>query len=196
MSDSIADQIIRVEVQLSELPDGLRAHITRARAVGRELSDLFGVAHLRVDLALVGHDLYRESTNAELLDLAARRGIVPGALDREQPLLLHGPLAAIWMADKGHVTDKEVLDAVRHHTTFAPGLKALAATVFLADKLEPDKLMRRPSLAEVNNLAWTGDWKAAVRAYIRILHGELKLRGVPLTHLHNRRKTTFPNDWL
>ncbi|MDP6822804.1 MAG: bis(5'-nucleosyl)-tetraphosphatase (symmetrical) YqeK [Dehalococcoidia bacterium] len=174
----IDEQITRVEARVSELPDRLQAHIERARTIGRELSAIFGVDSLRVDLALAGHDLYRAASDEEMLETATRRGIVPGALDLEQPLMLHGPLAAIWMADEGGVADKEVLDAVQHHTTFAPGLGPLAATVFLADKIEPDKVERRPWLTAVADLAHGGDWKDAVRAYIERLDAELKRQGV------------------
>lgn len=178
MAGSVAEQIARVEARVSELPERLRAHIGRSRFVGRQLSDVFGTDIARVDLAIAGHDLYRAATNEELLEAADRRGIVPGALDKEQPLLLHGPLAAIWLADEGQIDDKEVLDAVQYHTTFAPGLGSLAATVFLADKLDLNKIERRPWLKDVDDLARTGDWKAAVRAYIQTLDAELKQQGV------------------
>jgi predicted HD superfamily hydrolase involved in NAD metabolism len=171
-------ELARVEACVSELPERLQAHIERARTLGRELSPLFGADPERVDLALAGHDLYRAASDEEILEAAERRGIVPGALEIEQPLLLHGPLAAIWMADEGRIADKEVLDAVQHHTTFAPGLGALAATVFIADKIDPNKVERRPWLSDIATLAHSGDWKAAVRTYINTLDGELKRQGV------------------
>ncbi|HCV26952.1 MAG TPA: hypothetical protein QGI07_00250 [Dehalococcoidia bacterium] len=178
MAGTITEQLARVEARVSELPKRLQAHIARARAVGRGLSAVLVADTGRVDLALAGHDLYRAASDEEMLAIADRRGIVPGALEIEQPLLLHGPLAAIWMADEGGVADKEVLDAVQHHTTFAPGLGALAATVFLADKIDPNKIQRRPWLSEVEQLARDGKWKAAVRSYIQTLDADLKRQGV------------------
>lgn len=178
MTGSNAEQLARLEARVSELPDRLQAHIERVRLIGRELSPLFGADTGRVDLALAGHDLYRAASDEEMLGIADRRGIVPGTLEIEQPLLLHGPLAAIWMADEGRISDKEVLDAVQHHTTFAPGLGTLAATVFIADKIDPNKVERRPWLSKVVELAHNGDWKAAVRTYIKTLDGELKRQGV------------------
>jgi predicted HD superfamily hydrolase involved in NAD metabolism len=178
MAGTIIEQLARVEAQVSELPDRLQAHIERARVVGRELSELFGADVERVDLAIAGHDLYRAASDEEMLSVADQRGIVPGALEIEQPLLLHSPLAAIWLADEGGVSDKVVLDAVQHHTTFAPGLGVLAGTVFLADKIDPNKVERRPWLLSVVEAAKTGDWKAAARLYIKTLDTELKRQGV------------------
>jgi predicted HD superfamily hydrolase involved in NAD metabolism len=178
MAGTTSEQLSRVMARVTELPERLQAHIERVRILGAELSPLFGADPERVDLALAGHDLYRAASDEEILGIADRRGIVPGTLEIEQPLLLHGPLAAIWMADEGRISDKEVLEAVQHHTTFASGLGPLAATVFIADKIDPSKVERRPWLSIVVELTHTGDWKVAVRNYIKTLDVELKRQGV------------------
>ena len=178
MAETSVQQLALLEARVSELPERLQAHIARARVLGRELSPLFSADPERVDLALAGHDLYRAASHVEMLGIADRHGIVPGTLEIEQPLLLHGPLAAIWMADEARISDKDVLDAVQHHTTFAPGLGPLAATVFIADKIDPNKVERRPWLSKVVEWADSGDWKAAVRTYIKTLDGELRRQGV------------------
>jgi len=178
MADTKVEQLALVEARVSELPEQLQAHIQRARMLGRELSALFNADPERVDLALAGHDIYRAESDVEMLGIADLRGIVPGTLEIEQPLLLHGPLAAIWMADEGRISDKEVLDAVQHHTTFAPGLGVLAATVFLADKIDPNKIEQRPWLSKVVERVDCGDWQAAVRTYIKTVDGELRGQGV------------------
>jgi len=178
MADTKVEQLALVEARVSELPEQLQAHIQRARMLGRELSALFNADPERVDLALAGHDIYRAESDVEMLEIADLRGIVPGTLEIEQPLLLHGPLAAIWMADEGRISDKGVLDAVQHHTTFAPGLGVLAATVFLADKIDPNKIEQRPWLSKVVERVDCGDWQAAVRTYIKTVDGELRRQGV------------------
>ncbi len=178
MADTKVEQLALVEARVSELPEQLQAHIQRARMLGRELSALFNADPERVDLALAGHDIYRAESDVEMLGISDLRGIVPGTLEIEQPLLLHGPLAAIWMADEGRISDKGVLDAVQHHTTFAPGLGVLAATVFLADKIDPNKIEQRPWLSKVVERVDCGDWQAAVRTYIKTVDGELRRQGV------------------
>ncbi|MCH7906692.1 MAG: HD domain-containing protein [Chloroflexi bacterium] len=156
----------RVERELVTLPERLQAHVARTRTVGAELSALLNAPAARVELAIAGHDLYRALSDDEWLAEARRRGLPVDEFAAAEPIQLHGPLAASWMADEGGVADQEVLDAVRYHTTFAPGLGVLAATVFLADKIDPDKL-RRPGVKEVARLARAGEWRAAIVAHQR-----------------------------
>ena len=154
----------RVEQKLASLPEGLRAHVARARTVGVELSKLFDAPAARVDLAIAAHDLFRALSDDEWLEESRRRGLPVDEFTAVEPIQLHGPLAASWMAGEGGVTDGEIMDAVKFHTTFAPGLGILAATVFLADKIDPEKL-GRPGVKEVARLARSGEWRAAILAH-------------------------------
>lgn len=177
MGDELASWLDRVERNLETLPPGLQAHVARARTVGAELAALFDAPAARVDLAIAGHDLYRAQSDGKWLAEARRRGLPVDDVAAAEPILLHGPLAADWMADEGGITDSEVLDAVRRHTTFAPGLGVLATTVFLADKIDPDKIRRDPWLNEVDQLARSGDWRAAVVLWLRTVARWLEENG-------------------
>ncbi len=162
-----------VERRLSTLPDGLRAHVERARGIGRELSDRLGADAGRVDLALAAHDLFRAADGVDLLAEAARRGWEPDPIEQANPLLLHGPVAGLWLLQEAGVNDSDLIDAVTWHTTYAPGLGLLAATVFLADKIDPEKVGSRPWLEEVNDRALQGAPEAAVELCLSRLLIEL-----------------------
>ena len=165
--------------RLRDLPERLCAHIDRSRAVGRELSELFGVDPERVDFALAAHDLYRAATPEELLSEAARRGWEADVFERSEPLLLHGPVAALWLMQEAGVDDESVIESVTWHTTFAPNLSSVAATVFLADKIDPDKVRRRRWLEEVRDTAYRGQYVAAVELYLeRLLTRLIKSGGI------------------
>ena len=168
-----------VERRLSALPTGLQAHIERVRGVGRELSDRLGADAGRVDLALAAHDLFRAADDADLLAEAARRGWEADPIEQAEPLLLHGPVAGLWLLQEAGVDDPEVIDAVTWHTTYAPGLGLLAATVFLADKVDPQKVEDRPWLADVKERALDGAPEAAVELYLSRLLIELVDSGGP-----------------
>ena len=81
------------------------------------------------------------------------------------PKLLHGPVAASWLKNKFDVLDESIIEAVRYHTTGYPGMGTVSKVVFLADKLDREKIKRNPELEKVLSLS-VSDLDAAVLAYI------------------------------
>ncbi|MSP79420.1 MAG: hypothetical protein EXR67_07780 [Dehalococcoidia bacterium] len=61
--------------------------------------------------------------------------------------------------------DQAVLEAVRWHTTCRVGMGTLGQVVFLADKVDPHKVARRPFLERVRDLAPT-DPAGAIALYL------------------------------
>lgn len=148
-----------------ELPGGLIAHIDRVVALATTLAERHGLAVETVRLSARGHDLLRAVPPADLLARAEQRGLAIDAVERREPVLLHGPLAALELAERFGVTDADVLHAVRWHTTGHPDFSAESWAMFVADKVEPDKVRRRPALERVRALA-DQDLEAAALAYL------------------------------
>ena len=88
-----------------------------------------------------------------LLKEAARLDIPIGSIERRVPIMLHGPVAASWLERDGEISNSKVIESVRFHTTGTAKMSRVSKVVFLADKLEPYKVKRRPDLAEVLQLA-------------------------------------------
>lgn len=137
----------------TELPTGLLEHIDRVVAVTAELACRHGLDERRALLAAQGHDLLRAMAPEALLEAAALRGLEVTDLEREHPVLLHGPLGAIELGRRGWVDDAEVLDTIYWHTTGHPDYGPLAWAVFVADKVEPEKMLHWPALQAVADLA-------------------------------------------
>ena len=169
-----------VEERLAALPRGLRDHVFRARVVGRDLAAVAGVDVERANFALAAHDLFRAGSSEDLLAAAADFGIVPDFVERAAPWLLHGPVAALWVRDQAGIGDRSILDAIFHHTAFAPGLDGVAGVVFLADKLDPEKVDGMPERAAVRDLALRGRVREAAAAFLRIEIVRLVGRGEPV----------------
>jgi predicted HD superfamily hydrolase involved in NAD metabolism len=143
-------------------PAGLVAHVRRTLETALPLAAAWGVDEERLSLAVWGHDLYRHLTGEEWLELAASWELQPNAVELAEPVFLHGPLAAVTLATAFDVTDDEVLQAVRCHTTARPGMSRLEQAVFLADKTEPAKL-DRPGMREVAALVMDEPERAVLR---------------------------------
>jgi HD superfamily phosphohydrolase YqeK len=183
--------ISAVNRRLSTLPDGLRSHIEQSRATAIPIAHALGVDLPRVDFALAAHDLFRAESDQALIEAADRLGWQAESFERQEPLMLHGPVAALWLASEGSVDDRSVLDSITYHTTFAPGLGRVAAAVFLADKVEPGKLARGPWLADVDRLAKSGEAAGAIVAYLTQLSAQLRAEGATP---HPRAAKVI--DWL
>ena len=126
--------------------------------------------------AALGHDLYRHLDGAALLAQAASLGMEPDAAQRAAPILLHGPVAAERAEREWGVKDADVLEAIRWHTAGRPGLSAMALTLFLADKVEPEKVAVDPGLTPIRTLA-AHDPEAAMLALLERRMGGHLSRG-------------------
>jgi predicted HD superfamily hydrolase involved in NAD metabolism len=160
-----------------ELPDGLMAHIDRVVAGARELARRHGVDEGRARLMAQAHDLVRAWSKAQWLAEAERRGLAVLPVERAEPVLLHGPVGALLLAERGWVTDAGILDAVRYHTTGHPAYSPEAWAMFVADKVEPRKLERRPALQQVVDAA-ERSLEAGALTYLELEQAELEAKGI------------------
>ncbi len=143
----------RVEQRVQRLPQGLQAHISRVTAIARELAPRHG---LDPELAAVGmqaHDVARAIPGAELLSLADSLNLTIDPVQLHVPLLLHGPVGAELLRREDGLDDDSLYQAVYWHTTGHPSLDQLGKLVFLADKLDPQKLPRYPYQPHLRELA-------------------------------------------
>lgn len=140
----------RIRRRVDGLPPKLQAHIARAQEAARELAPYHRVAPEAAALGILAHDVARAMGGRELLGLAAEFGLPVAAVERRAPVLLHGPVGAeLLRREEGLAWDDKgdgaaLYNAVYWHTTGHPDLDALGKVVFLADKLDPNKLKKYP----------------------------------------------------
>ena len=151
----------------AEVPASMLAHIDRVVAVTEPLARRHGADVDRTLLAAQGHDLLRSLTDAEWLARAEARGLELLPVERARPVLLHGPLGALELEERFGVEDSLVLHAIHWHTTGHPEFGPEAWAMFVADKVEPAKLARRPELQRVIDLA-ADSLQAAALAYLEL----------------------------
>ena len=145
--------LVKLRSIIQSLPPGLQAHLERVRELSLELAAIHGVDPGKVETAALGHDLYRAHSEEQLLSEAKARGLIQTPVEERVPLLLHGPLAARLLNEECAVTDEEVIQAVRWHSTSCPGMSRVGLVVFIADKVEPQKVERAPHLGRIAALA-------------------------------------------
>lgn len=168
MSASVRQQIAAIQHEFESRPEGLVRHVQRVLVEAMNLAARFDLDGERVELATWGHDLFRSFPPEEQLKLAAEVGLALQPADRADPILLHGPIAAITLRERFSVTDDEALAAVRDHTLGAAEMPMLAKVILLADKFEERKRGRAPVMKAIRRASWRdldlallcwSDWK-------------------------------------
>jgi predicted HD superfamily hydrolase involved in NAD metabolism len=150
---------------VDKLPDGLRDHVLRVEEEGLRLAGHWSLDRERMRIAALAHDLARAEPVSRLIELAGAYSVEVDDVERASPILVHGPIGARMLAKDYEFDDAEVLNAVAAHTTARPGMSDFEKALFIADKIEHDKVARKPGLAEVRKLA-DSDLDAAMLRFL------------------------------
>lgn len=153
MAAPIESQIAALKAVFSDRPEGLRRHVERVEAEALDLAARWDADPLRASLAAWGHDLFRSFDGPEQLRLAREAGAPIGPEEEAEPVLLHGPTAAIVLRERFGIADAEALAAVRDHTLGGAEMPLLAKIILIADKVEERKRHRTPVMREIRRLA-------------------------------------------
>ena len=93
----------------------------------------------RAYIAGLLHDIAREQTAEELLELAVLFGIPVDPVIQSSPIILHAEVAAHLVKWEWGVDDPDILEAIARHTIPEATMKPLAKLVYLADICEPNR---------------------------------------------------------
>ena len=91
----------QLRTRLAGLPEGLRSHVDRVRAIARELAAVHGVDPDLAEVAAAAHDVARHLPPRQLLEEAQRLGLPVHRVESYAPVLLHGPVGAAWLRQDG-----------------------------------------------------------------------------------------------
>ena len=139
----------RFEAELADRPAWLQEHTQRVIEGAQRLAKIHELDPERCAAAAAGHDIFRHLKGAELLERSRALAIPIGEAELDAPIILHGPLAALHAQRELGIDDADLLDTIRYHTTAHPDLSDEGLAVFLADKIDPQKVARDRGLAGV-----------------------------------------------
>ena len=165
----------RLQDRLKALPDGLEAHIYRVRDVALELASPHRIPLDIAELGALAHDVCRAVPPNVLLEMSAEMGISVSDVERDFPLLLHGPVGAELLRTEDGLTEHSLVEAVRWHSTAHSSLDNLGKLVFLADKLDPYKASVYSYQAELHDMALENLDLALVEFLSREMTGRFSL---------------------
>ena len=143
----------KLESLLDSLPAGLKRHAATVREKALDLAAIHGIDAAKVEIASTAHDIARAMKESDLMARAEAYSLPVHPVERQVPVLLHGPVGSEMLRRECGIEDPEILEAVYWHSTFNRGLGPVAMIAFLADKLDHVKAGRYPFQERVDNLA-------------------------------------------
>lgn len=123
---------------LNRMPVARYEHVLRVTEVAGKLAQKYGVSVAAAEQAALFHDIAK-FMEKEALRLILVKENVDDCLLSFHHELWHGPVGAIIASQEFGITDQDVLNAVRYHTTGRAGMSMLEKVIYIADMIEPGR---------------------------------------------------------
>ena len=130
----------RYKALLRELLDDYRyIHSLGVAESAKELAALYGYDEDKAYKAGLLHDVMKNATKDYQLQIMEKGGIILSQAEKNNPKLWHAMAGECYLRDEMGITDKELLGAVRYHTTGKAGMNLLEKIVYIADYISKER---------------------------------------------------------
>ncbi|QDP40672.1 bis(5'-nucleosyl)-tetraphosphatase (symmetrical) YqeK [Radiobacillus deserti] len=156
-------------------------HTVRVTDTALELGRRFGGNLEKAELAAIFHD-YAKYRNIREMKRWILSESLPKDLLQYHHELWHGPVGALLVEREVGLNDREILSAIRWHTTGKAHMSQLDKLIFLADYMEPGRSF--PGVEEVREVAKNNLEKACLLASRNTI-----------MHLMNKGQSIYPDTF-
>ena len=149
-----ASELSKLRKEMSKIQDNKRYEHTLS--VAYTAANLAACHGESVDHALVAgmlHDCAKCLSDEKLQNICEKQHMQISWEERQKPSLLHAKVGSHLAEKKYHVTNHDILNAIRSHTTGRPGMSPLEKIVFVADYMEPGR-RQAPRLEQIRRIAF------------------------------------------
>lgn len=122
------DKIIR-----SRLKTARYKHSKNVAKEAVRLAKKYGADPDKAEIAGILHDITKETSPDEQLQIMKESGIILNDIERASQKLWHAISGSGYIKTKLGITDEDILNAVRYHTTARAGMSVLEKVIFIAD---------------------------------------------------------------
>ncbi len=103
------------------------------------LAKKYGADQERAAVAGILHDIMKDVPPEQQLKMMMRYDIVLSDVERSAQKLWHAMLGAAYIENELEISDREILDSVRYHTTARENMTLLEKVLFIADFISEDR---------------------------------------------------------
>lgn len=126
-----------------------------------ELAERYRADVKKAELAAIFHDYAKFRSKEEMKQIILDQNMPEDLLVHNMELW-HAPVGAYLVEKEAGITDCDVLDAIRYHTSGRPNMTLLEKIVYVADYIEPGRVF--PGVKEVRELAQQDLDKALIQS--------------------------------
>jgi nicotinate-nucleotide adenylyltransferase len=181
--------IIRIEKDVRFSLDFSRfIHSRNTALLAWDLCRRFGLDSQKGYLAGIAHDMCKSFDKTDLVSLAYKDGGSISKLEQKKPGLLHARAAAVLLEKKYGINDRDILDAIRYHTTGNWDMDSLAKVVYVADKIEVSREGVDPVLRK---MCQSAELDTLFRAILNNTVSHLKARHLDISYGTRRLLTAM-----
>lgn len=136
--NSVMNKILINEIKKSLSPYRFN-HTVGVAQSAVQLATLYGADQNKAEIAAILHDTARELDSGKMIKKCEQYGIVIDEIELHVPDLLHGKVGACIAEEVYGITDAEILNAVKYHTTGRKKMTLMDKIIFIADMIEPGR---------------------------------------------------------
>jgi predicted HD superfamily hydrolase involved in NAD metabolism len=114
-------------------------HSINVMNIAKTLAKLYKIDEDKAMLAGLLHDCAKNLLNEDQYKMYVNLCMEIDEITKKETGLLHGAIGAKIAKEHYKVTDKEVLDAIRYHTTGKEDMTLMEKIIFISDYIEPGR---------------------------------------------------------
>ena len=139
-----------LKIVRKQLTDHRYQHTVGVMETAISLANKYGVDEKKAELAAIFHDYAKFRDKEEMRSIIIEQHMDKELLEYNSELW-HAPVGAYLVEKEAGITDTEILDAIRYHTSGRPKMTRLEKVIYLADYIEPGR--KFPGVDEVREIA-------------------------------------------
>ncbi|MFC5651797.1 bis(5'-nucleosyl)-tetraphosphatase (symmetrical) YqeK [Paenibacillus solisilvae] len=151
-----------IEAVRSEMPERRWNHTLGVMETSIILAERFGADPVKAEQAAILHDVAKYWQTSRMESIIRQEGLPADLLEFDKELW-HAPVGAFVAEQLFKVTDLDVLDAIRYHTSGREGMTLMDKIVCLADYMEPGRDF--PAVHKIREIAQHSLEKALVAGF-------------------------------